>query len=177
MISATPMSPLRLADARALPLLAGAFVVGLAVPDLDFFLPFVRHRSGLTHSVLPALAVWWQARSRVPAAGIGLGSGLHLAADTFPNAMVGYATVKLPFAGSIGATWSYAWLGLNAVAALTLGAAMLRASGLPHARAIGAAIAAGGALYLLTTDGGWWALGLFGLAGGAAYRLRRLNPP
>ena len=149
-------------DAKGVLLLALAFVVGLALPDLDFFLPFVTHRSGLTHSVLPALLVWWQARSRAPVAGVGLGSGLHLAADTFPNAMVGYATVKLPFVGSIGATGSYAWLALNCVAALALGAAMLRASGLPYRRAIGVAVAAGGALYLLTTDGGWWALGLFG---------------
>ena len=148
-----------------------SFAIGLALPDLDFALPFVTHRSALTHSVAPALLVWWQARSGVPVAGVGLGTGLHLAADTFPNAMVGYATVKFPFAGSIGATWSYAWLALNAVAALAIGAAMLRRSGLPHRRVLAVAIAIGGALYLLATDGGWWALAIVGLAAGATSRL------
>jgi hypothetical protein len=89
-------------------LLALAFIIGLALPDLDFALPFVTHRSALTHGVLPALLVWWRARGPAPVAGVALGTGLHLAADTFPNAMIGYATVKLPFAGSIGATWSHA---------------------------------------------------------------------
>ena len=167
------MSALRSADASTFLLLALAFAVGLALPDLDFFLPLVTHRSALTHSVLPALLVWWQAKNRAPVAGVGLGTGLHLAADTFPNAMVGYATVKLPLLGSIGATWSYAWLALNAAAALGIGAAMLRASGLPYRTGIAVAVAAAGAAYLFTTDGGWPALALFGLAGGVAYRLRR----
>src|SRR3712207_9575641 len=50
----------------------------------------------------------------------------HLAADVFPNGMTGYATVKLPFAGSIGSGASYAWLAVNALGAAFLGGWLLR---------------------------------------------------
>ena len=71
---------------------------GTTLPDIDQFLP-LDHRSALTHSLLPAALAW---RWRAAAAGLALGLGLHLSADLFPNAMQGFATVKLPFAGSIG---------------------------------------------------------------------------
>lgn len=139
----------------ALLLLLGLFV-GLDLPDLDQHLPFLGHRSALTHSVLAAALLWrrWPAF----AGGLAFGIGVHLLADLFPNAMTGYATVKLPLLGSIGPLATYLWLGLNAWAALVLAAVAL--ARLPGLFSLGAAaVAATVALaYLFRTDGGWWAL-------------------
>ena len=156
----------------ALMVLAG-FVVGLALPDLDQALP-LGHRSALTHSILPVLiALFHPERGRL-ATGLALGIGVHLSADSFPNAMTGYATVKLPFAGGIGALWSYVWLGANALAALLTGAALaFRVLPRAWAATILGAIALGGAAYLFTTDGGWPVLALVALTGAAGWRLRR----
>jgi hypothetical protein len=143
---------------------------GTTLPDLDLLLG-LGHRSGLTHSVLlPALAAlrprWWPV-----AAGVALGVGLHLSADCFPNGMRGFATVKWPGVGSIGAGWSYLWLGGNAVASLALGAWLLarRASAAATLLVLGV-VAVVGAGYLWVTDGGWPALLVFTGAGWALVR-------
>lgn len=145
---------------------------GTTLPDLDMPLG-LGHRSGLTHSVLPLAACarrrWWAL-----AAGLALGLGLHLSADLFPNAMRGFATVKLPGAGSIGPDWSYLWIAVNAAVAFTIGAWLAFAIA---SRAIAAALLVGVALlgvaYLFRTDGGWWALALFAGLGWLATRRRR----
>jgi hypothetical protein len=109
-----------------------AAVAGLTFPDLDQSLPFFDHRSALTHSVLAALILTAR-RWLVPvAAGLALGLALHLAADCFPEAMRGYATVKVPFAGSLGG-WSYLWLGANAAAGAWLFGRLLD-DGVPDVR-------------------------------------------
>ena len=135
------------------------------LPDIDLMLG-LGHRSGLTHSVLPAALVALRKRWWALAAGVALGLGLHLAADLFPNGMRGYATVKLPVVKSIGAWPSYAWFAANAAAALLLGAWLLRKVAEPKiARLVFGAIAMLALTYLFTTDGGWWALAMFGGAG------------
>lgn len=153
-----------------------SFVAGLGVPDLDQILP-LGHRSALTHSVVPVLLALLHPE-RGLAAGLALGIGVHLSADSFPNAMTGYATVKLPFAGSIGASASYVWLGANALLSLLLGSVLsLRVLPRPIGIAILAAIAAGSAVYLFVTDGGWPALALFGGVSALAWRQSRKEPP
>ncbi len=150
-----------------------ACVAGTTLPDLDFTL-MLAHRSALTHSVLPILllAAWRGGRAIAP--GLAIGIGIHLAADCFPNAMRGYAMIKLPLAGSIGRDASYLWLAANALAAMATGIFWL-----PRPIAFGWRIAsligcAGiGAAYLFVTDGGWPALSIFGLAGWLAVRRRR----
>ncbi len=164
-----------LSDGRRALLVLACFAVGLALPDLDFVLPFVTHRSGLTHSILPAVALWLlhPLRGQI-ACGVALGIGVHLAADSFPNAMTGYATVKLPFAGSIGRGESYIWLGANALAALVMGGVLaLRVLPRPWGWSILAAVAVGSVVYLATTDGGWPVLAIAGLIGGGAWQRRR----
>jgi hypothetical protein len=147
------------------------------LPDLDLTLG-LGHRSALTHSLLPvgiacARRRWWAL-----AAGLSLGLGLHLSADMFPNEMQGYATVKLPGLGSIGADASYLWLAVNAVAALLIGAWLLGRVLAPMAAlAVLGTVAAIGVLYLFTTDGGWWALAMFGGTGWLALRGRRAVQP
>jgi hypothetical protein len=147
------------------------------LPDIDLMIG-LGHRSGLTHSAAPAALVairrrWWPL-----AAGLALGLGLHLAADLFPNAMRGYATIKLPGLHSIGAEASYVWFAINAVAALLFGAWLLRRIVPPTvALVLMGAIAMLGVLYLFTTDGGWWALVMFGGTGWLAVRGRRAVQP
>ena len=146
-----------------------AALAGTTLPDLDLALG-LGHRSGITHSVLPAVLVW-RPRWWPMAAGLALGIGLHLSADCFPNGMRGFATVKVPGAGSIGAGWSYLWLGVNAVASLAAGAWLLsREASRAATAAVLGAVAVIGVGYLWVTDGGWPALLVFTGAGWALVR-------
>ncbi|NJC35192.1 hypothetical protein GGR88_002706 [Sphingomonas jejuensis] len=142
-----------------------ATVAGLDLPDIDAAVG-LPHRSGLTHSLLPAMPALLRRRWHPVAAGLAIGLGMHLAADSFPNAMTGYATVKLPLAGGIGAAGSYLWLGLNAVAATAVGVSRILALfGRTAALVLLATLTVIGAGYLLRTDGGWPVLALGALAG------------
>ncbi len=159
-----------LADRSARPSVQGIAVVlagiaGTTLPDLDLLLP-IGHRSGLTHSLLPLTLALCARRWRPVMAGLAIGIGLHLAADTFPNAMQGFATVKLPGVGALGRSASYGWLGGQAAVA-TMAGAVLLAAALPVRVAIvvAAALAAIGAAYLFVTDGGWPALCVFSTFG------------
>ena len=138
-----------------------AALAGTTLPDIDLALG-LGHRSGLTHSVLPMLVTLARPGWRPVAAGLALGVGLHLSADVFPNAMRGYATVKLPGTGSFGAQASYLWLAANALASLVVGALLL--DGLTtRSRAALVLMVVGviGVGYLYATDGGWPALLIF----------------
>ena len=147
-----------------LAILAAAWA-GTTLPDLDLHLG-LDHRSALTHSILPAVLACWRRYVPTVAAGLALGIGLHLSADLFPNAMRGFATVKLPGAGSIGSDASYLWFAVNAALALIGGTALVALVTPPRVAALVlAAVVLIGLLYLYRTDGGWWALMLFaGLA-------------
>ena len=147
-----------------------AALAGTTLPDLDMVLG-LGHRSGITHSLLLPALLAWRPRWWPVAAGLALGIGLHLSADCFPNGMRGFATVKWPGAGSIGAGWSYAWLGANALASLALGTWLLvREAGRGATAAVLAAVAVIGVGYLWATDGGWPALLVFTAAGWAVVR-------
>jgi len=156
-------------------LVLGGFAAGLGVPDLDFVLPLVVHRSALTHSLLPAvlLLVFHPMRGRI-ACGVALGIGVHLAADSFPNAMTGYATVKVPLVGSLERAGSYIWLGANALGALLLGSVLaLRSLPPPWGAGVLGTVALGSVAYLAVTDGGWPVLALTAAAGALGWRVRR----
>lgn len=147
------------------------------LPDLDLTLG-LGHRSGLTHSLLPVGIACGRRRWWPLAAGLSLGLGLHLSADIFPNAMRGFATIKLPGWGSIGANASYLWLTINAAAALLIGAWLLVRVLTPKvALAVLGVVALLGVAYLFATDGGWWALAMFGGTGWLALRGRRTVQP
>lgn len=160
-----------LARLVAVPALLLCVHAGLTLPDIDQPLP-LDHRSAVTHSILPALLCLLRRWARPVAAGVALGLGLHLAADVFPNAMIGFATVKLPFGGSIGSDWSYAWLAVNALGCSILGGILLHDTSIhPNWRVVAiAGTALIGLWYLLRVDGGWPALALYLLAGWLALR-------
>lgn len=149
-----------------------AGIAGTTLPDLDLLLP-LNHRSAITHSLLPIALAGASRRWRPVAAGLAIGIGLHLAADSFPNGMRGFATVKLPLGGSIGATASYVWLGAQAIVATATGAVLLAAS-VPGRAALvaAAALALTGIAYLFVTDGGWPVLALYSAFGWIAVRRR-----
>lgn len=133
---------------------------GTTLPDIDLPLG-LGHRSVLTHSILPIALALMDRRTWPVAAGLGLGLGLHLSADLFPNAMRGYATIKLPLLGSIGRGASYWWIGANAASAFAGGAWLLGRVATPHlAAATLVAVGVMGVAYLVRTDGGWGALAL-----------------
>lgn len=150
--------------------LVAAGIAGTTLPDLDLLLP-IGHRSALTHSLLPLALACFARHWRPVMAGLAIGIGLHLAADSFPNAMRGYATVKLPGIGSLGATGSYVWLGMQALAA-TLAGSVLLAAALPVRVALlaAAALVLVGIAYLFATDGGWPALAVYAAFGWLAIR-------
>ncbi len=154
-----------------------AGIAGTTLPDLDLLLP-LGHRSGLTHSLLPLALALFATRPRPVLAGLAVGIGLHLAADSFPNAMRGFATVKLPGIGSLGATASYAWLGGQALVA-TLTGAVLLAAALPVGLSLltAAMLAMVGVAYLFATDGGWPALAVYAAFGWLAVRRRGRRLP
>lgn len=153
-----------------------AALAGTTLPDLDLALG-LGHRSALTHSLLPVIVALARAGWRPIAIGLALGIGLHLSADVFPNAMRGYATVKLPGMGALEPRDSYLWLAGNALAALAVGALLLvRFATRPMAALVLAAVAVLGVGYLFATDGGWPALLIFTGTGVALVR-RRVTPP
>jgi hypothetical protein len=105
------------------------------------------------------------------AAGLGLGIGLHLAADLFPGSMRGYATIKLPLGGSIGVWPSYLWIAAHAAGNLIGGTLLLeRIADRPVA--VGALAASGvvGLAYLVRAQGGLCALALLGTIGWFLHR-------
>ena len=153
-----------------------AALAGTTLPDLDLAFG-LGHRSGLTHSVLPLGIALARPGWRPVAIGLALGLGLHLSADVFPHAMRGYATIKLPWLGSIGPRDSYLWLAANAVLALAGGAAMLaRFTTVVRAAVVLTVVALIGVGYLYATDGGWPVLLIFTGTGMVLVR-RRLTPP
>lgn len=150
-----------------LALLGGAVAAyaGLWWPDLDLW--FGVHRSGLTHGLLLPVVLALMARRRpwlLPiAAGVALGIGVHCAADLFPRAMRGLATIKLPLAGSIGTTGSYWWLGGTVLVGIVVPLRLVAARFGPVALGLAAtATAVFSAGYILLHDEPWRTAGAVG---------------
>ena len=83
-----------------------AFVFGLVAPDVDQRLPFLTHRSLLTHGPWFALlATWLAQKSRSPSAvpliacSFVIGLVFHFAADLFPKAWMGVCLGTHPVLG------------------------------------------------------------------------------
>lgn len=134
----------------------GMVAVGIVVPDVDLAIPFVPHRSGLTHSVLVpvVLLAYVPAWQRHLIAGMALGIAIALAADLFPAHWhwTGFATIHLPLAGSLG-PWSPVWLAAQVVLACGLAHFLVavadRGGGLVPAYRVAAPVAAAGYSFLI----------------------------
>ena len=97
------------------------FVSLLAVlkfPDTDLILIFILdHRSIITHGIIVPYFLYKYLTKKVKSEfldyayiGFLIGIAIHLCADLFPKAYIGYAMIKLPFFISIGAPLSIAWM-------------------------------------------------------------------
>ncbi|WP_271301020.1 hypothetical protein [Sphingomonas sp. CV7422] len=147
-----------------------ATAAGITLPDLDSRLR-LGHRSALLHGILPPALALLDQRTWGIAAGLGFGIGCHLVADLFPGRMRGFATIKLPLWGAIGAGWSYLWIIANAAGTLLGGLVVLRR--IADGRAMAGALAGAGIVgvaYLLRAEGGWRALLMLALLGWLATR-------
>ena len=137
----------------------GLMLVGLVWPDVDLAIPFLPHRSGLTHSVLLPVALLGAGLLRGPlVGGMLLGLALALTAALFPHAWIGYTTVHLPLWGGLG--WlSPVWLVGNALAALILAHYELTAGGRrPWPWVSYGALAALTVVYALVVERSLWPL-------------------
>ena len=142
-----------------------AAAAGTRLPDLDTPLR-LRHRSALVHGILPFYVALLDHRTWPVAAGLGLGVGVHLAADLFPSTMRGFATIKVPLWGSIGVWPSYLWIAANAAANLIGGIVVLdRIASRQVAAGALAVTGVLGAAYLMRAQGGWYALAVLGTLG------------
>ncbi len=106
-------------------LLAGV-LIGLNFADIDQQLPFLLHRSILTHGFLAVAILYGIARSKRGSAlrlftiGVGLASAIHLAFDLFPRSWRGYALITVPGYGRTGAAFSWFWIALSVIICLYL---------------------------------------------------------
>lgn len=113
-------------------LLVVGLVVGIHLPDLDQRVPFLLHRSILTHNAfLPLLLGLLLRRQERPALRlltIGLSEALaiHLAFDLFPTTWTGYALISLPFLGRTSPLFSWLWIALSIGLCLVVVAALVR---------------------------------------------------
>ena len=109
-----------------------AFVLGLVAPDVDQRLPFLTHRSLLTHGPWFAMLGTWLAqksRSRsvmqLIVGSFAIGLAFHFAADLFPKAWIGFALVHVPVWGRLPPAASVCWLigslAVSAACAVRLG--------------------------------------------------------
>ncbi|MFD1952498.1 hypothetical protein ACFSGX_17105 [Sphingomonas arantia] len=154
--------------------LALAALSGLTFPDVDQFVPLLRHRSALTHSLLVVLLCMADRRLHPVAAGLALGIGFHLAADCFPASMRGFATVKVPLAGTFDTQGSYMWLAINAVAGSYVFGMLVERLYDPQVQIIalvGALLL--GATYLAGVPGGYRALAVYAAIFWVGWRLHR----
>lgn len=97
--------------------------LGLSFPDTDFILfPVLSHRSIITHSIIVPFFIYRYLKKKkgfdnqytdLVYSGFLVGIGIHLIADLFPRAYMGYALIKLPFHISIGVIPTILWILLN----------------------------------------------------------------
>lgn len=115
-------------------ILIGA-IIGLKFADLDQRLPFLEHRSILTHNgLLVLLLFWWTQRQSEPQrtadrlCGIGfcVANAVHLSFDLFPRRWSGPALIHVPAYGETSALFSQVWLFLSVCLCLWLALRAIR---------------------------------------------------
>lgn len=105
-----------------------SIITGIEFPDIDFVIPFLSHRSFLTHSIIvPVILYYFLYKYKNSNqflnyifCGFLVGVSIHLSADLFPKAWIGYATIKVPFLLSVGPIFSPIWMLINIMIGLFL---------------------------------------------------------
>lgn len=99
-------------------------VMGVALPDIDLTLPFLRHRSIVTHGFLWPLVAWLftvfthNIRVRFFTIGFATTLAIHLCYDLHPSGWFGFARIHVPGYGRLSGPVSWAWLALSIVVSL-----------------------------------------------------------
>ena len=139
--------------------------VGAMFPDIDQRLPFLAHRSALTHSALVPILI--ATRFPMIAGLLAGGIAIHLAADLFPAGWAGYALIKIPFVGPLDPDGSWWFLLLNGLVCLGLFARCLGTDpgGRQRRLLLGSFLAATAIVYFLLNEG-YWTLLLVVIAAG-----------
>lgn len=137
-------------------------VLGVKIADVDQVIPFLNHRSAVTHSILLPMLVAMVPGIRTAAGPLFLGMSCHLAADFFPSRMTGFALIQVPGIGSIGVVLSYVWMGFNALIACAMGHSLLKDETSGFVRfLVTITLGVGAYYYLLVLEGSRWAFGTF----------------
>jgi hypothetical protein len=104
--------------------------IALIIPDIDQRIPFLVHRSLLTHGMLlPVLAYWIARRAPIThrgAIGVCTATAVHLAFDLFPRLWIGFALIHAPVLGRFPPVLSIAWLAISLVVCCYLALALVR---------------------------------------------------
>ena len=112
-----------------------SLLAGINFPDLDLALIFLGHRSIITHGILVPFFIYrfltkysdkpflskylskFLTNKKIKNdfldyvyIGFLIGIAIHLCADIFPKAYIGFALIKLPFWIPIGAPLSFIWM-------------------------------------------------------------------
>lgn len=110
--------------------LAG-LAIGAELPDIDQKLPFLLHRSILTHSVFLPLLLYLPLRRKSNLAiryfviGVCVALAVHFSFDLFPRAWTGYALISIPLYGRTTPVFSWIWLVITILVCLDLACTML----------------------------------------------------
>ena len=122
-----------------------SLLAGINFPDLDLALIFLGHRSIITHGILVPFFIYrfltkysdkpflskylskFLTNKKIKNdfldyvyIGFLIGIAIHLCADIFPKAYIGFALIKLPFWIPIGAPLSFVWMFGNMFFALKI---------------------------------------------------------
>lgn len=144
--------------------------LGAKIADVDQIIPFLNHRSAVTHSIFLPMVLAMVPGVRAAAGPLFLGMSCHLVADFFPSRMSGFALIQVPGWGSIGVVLSYVWLGINALIACAMGHALLKDETSGFVRfLVTVALGIGAYYYLLVLEGSRWAFGAFITVYGLTY--------
>lgn len=107
-------------------LLVIGIAAGLNLPDLDYKVSFLVHRSIVTHSFFfPLLLFWVIPKKEKPklywlSQGFSLAIVVHLCFDLFPKAWTGFALISIPLYGRSSPLFSWLWLAGSIVLCLYL---------------------------------------------------------
>jgi hypothetical protein len=102
-------------------LLLLALFLGLNLPDIDLLVPFLIHRSIITHGFILPLVVFLiiskenSATVRFFSMGFSLASIIHLCFDLFPRAWMGFALIYVPGWGRTSVLFSWLWISLSII--------------------------------------------------------------
>ena len=99
-------------------------VIGVALPDIDLTLPFLRHRSIVTHGFLWPLVAWLfvvfthNVRFRFFTIGFATTLAIHLCYDLYPGGWFGFARIHVPGYGRLSGPVSWVWLSISVIISL-----------------------------------------------------------